>query len=104
MAKHRRTLATERSQPNRRTSQSSCPRPQRRCRVAHGKEDHLTARELSQQAHEHSMNALKLAEELTKEHGKVQQIIDGWRNQIMAQVKILIRPNGPYRVEAPERR
>jgi hypothetical protein len=38
--------------------------------VAHGKGDHLTARELSQQAHEHSMNALKLAEELTKEHGK----------------------------------
>jgi hypothetical protein len=34
--------------------------------VAHGKGDHLTAHELSQQAHEHSMNALKLAEELAK--------------------------------------
>jgi hypothetical protein len=32
--------------------------------VAHGKGDHLTAHELSKQAHEHSMNALKLAEEL----------------------------------------
>jgi hypothetical protein len=35
--------------------------------VAHGKGDHLTAHELSQQAHEHSMNALKLAEELAGE-------------------------------------
>jgi hypothetical protein len=35
--------------------------------VAHGKGDHLTAHELSQQAHEHSMNALKLAEELARE-------------------------------------
>ena len=26
--------------------------------VAHGKEDHLTAHELSKQAHEHSMNAV----------------------------------------------
>jgi hypothetical protein len=33
--------------------------------VAHGKEDHLTAHELSQQAHEHSMNAHRLAEELS---------------------------------------
>jgi hypothetical protein len=32
--------------------------------VAHGKEDHLTAHELSKQAHEHSMNVHKLAEEL----------------------------------------
>jgi hypothetical protein len=35
--------------------------------VAHGKGDHLTAQELSRQAHEQSMNALKLAEELAKE-------------------------------------
>jgi hypothetical protein len=34
--------------------------------VAHGKGDHLTAHELSQQAHEHSMNALKLAEEFAR--------------------------------------
>jgi hypothetical protein len=32
--------------------------------VAPGKEDHLTAHELSKQAHEHSMNVHKLAEEL----------------------------------------
>jgi hypothetical protein len=32
--------------------------------TAHGKSDHLTAHELSQQAHEHSMNALKLSQEL----------------------------------------
>jgi hypothetical protein len=32
--------------------------------TAHGKGDHLTAHELSNQAHEHSMNAYKLAEEL----------------------------------------
>jgi hypothetical protein len=35
--------------------------------VAHGKGDHLTAHELSRQAHEHSMNALKLAEELARQ-------------------------------------
>jgi hypothetical protein len=35
--------------------------------VAHGKGDHLTAHELSQQALEHSRNALKLAEELARE-------------------------------------
>jgi hypothetical protein len=35
--------------------------------AAHGKGDHLTAHELSKQAHEHSMNALKLAEELARE-------------------------------------
>ncbi len=34
--------------------------------VAHSKGDHLTAHELSKQAHEHSMNALKLAEELAR--------------------------------------
>jgi fructose-1,6-bisphosphatase/sedoheptulose 1,7-bisphosphatase-like protein len=38
--------------------------------VAHGKGDHLTAHELSTQAHEHSMNALKLAEELANEGKK----------------------------------
>jgi hypothetical protein len=38
--------------------------------VAHGKGDHLTAHELSTQAHEHSMNALKLAEEIAKEGTK----------------------------------
>src|SRR6202035_5789669 len=32
--------------------------------VAHGKGDHLTAHELTKQAHEHSMNVHKLAEEL----------------------------------------
>ena len=34
--------------------------------VAHGKGDHLTAHELSVQAHEHSINARKLSEELVK--------------------------------------
>ncbi len=32
--------------------------------VAHGKGDHLTAHELTKQAHEHTMNVSKLAEEL----------------------------------------
>jgi hypothetical protein len=32
--------------------------------TAHGKGDHLTAHELSEQAHEHSMNAYKHAKEL----------------------------------------
>jgi hypothetical protein len=32
--------------------------------AAHGKEDHLTAHELSKQALEHSMNAHKLSEEV----------------------------------------
>lgn len=32
--------------------------------AAHGKKDSLTAYELTRQAHEHSLNALKLAEEL----------------------------------------
>jgi hypothetical protein len=39
--------------------------------VAHGKEDHLTAHELSQQAHEHSMNVHKLAEELVTKDEKL---------------------------------
>ncbi len=34
--------------------------------VAHGKGDHLTAHELTLQAHEHSTNARKLSEELAK--------------------------------------
>jgi len=38
--------------------------------VAHGKGDHLTAHELSKQAHEQSMNALRLAEELAREAKK----------------------------------
>jgi hypothetical protein len=38
--------------------------------VAHGKGDHLTAHELSQRAHEYSINALKLAEELAREAQK----------------------------------
>ena len=38
--------------------------------VAHGKADHLTAHELTKQAHEHSVNALKLAEELASKAGK----------------------------------
>ncbi len=38
--------------------------------VAHGKGDHLTAHELSRQAHEHSMNALKLSEELASKGEK----------------------------------
>jgi hypothetical protein len=37
--------------------------------VAHGKGDHLTAHELTKQAHEHSMQARKASEELVKEHG-----------------------------------
>ena len=38
--------------------------------VAHGKGDHLTAHELSVQAHEHSTNARKLSEELAAKGGK----------------------------------
>ena len=38
--------------------------------VAHGKEDHLTAHELSRQAHEHSMNVRKLAEEVAPSETK----------------------------------
>ena len=38
--------------------------------TAHGKGDHLTAHELSTQAHEHSMNAHKLSEELAAKPGK----------------------------------
>ena len=38
--------------------------------VARGKADHLTAHELGKQAHEHSMNAHKLSEELAATHGK----------------------------------
>jgi hypothetical protein len=38
--------------------------------TAHGKGDHLTAHELSKQAHEHSMNAQKLSQELAVEQGK----------------------------------
>jgi hypothetical protein len=38
--------------------------------VAHDKGDHLTARELSKQAHEHSMNAYKLAKELLSKHAE----------------------------------
>jgi hypothetical protein len=38
-------------------------RPRRRCRPWQGG-DHLTAHELTRQAHEHSMSAYKLAEEL----------------------------------------
>jgi hypothetical protein len=34
--------------------------------VAHGKGDHLTGHELTRQAHEHSLNAHKLSEELAK--------------------------------------
>jgi hypothetical protein len=37
---------------------------------AHGKGDHLTAHELTRQAHEHSMNALKLSEELEASQSK----------------------------------
>jgi hypothetical protein len=32
--------------------------------VSHGKGDHLTAHELSRQAHEHSLNVRRLVEEL----------------------------------------
>ena len=35
--------------------------------VAHGKQDHLVAHELTVQAHEHSSNAKKLADELHAE-------------------------------------
>jgi hypothetical protein len=34
--------------------------------TAHGKGDHLTAHELTKQAHEHSLNASRLSEELAK--------------------------------------
>jgi hypothetical protein len=34
--------------------------------AAHGKGDHLSAHELSRQAHEHSLNAHKLSAELAK--------------------------------------
>jgi len=40
--------------------------------VAHGKEDHLTAHELSNQAHEHSMNVHKLTQELGQKTGPIQ--------------------------------
>jgi hypothetical protein len=38
--------------------------------VAHGKGDHLTAHDLTKQAHEHSMNVRKLAEELASKDAK----------------------------------
>jgi hypothetical protein len=38
--------------------------------AAHDKGDYLTAHELSKQAHEHSLNAHKLSQELAAEHGK----------------------------------
>ena len=38
--------------------------------VAHGKGDHLTAHELTKQAHEHSMNARKLSEEIVMKEAK----------------------------------
>ena len=38
--------------------------------VAHGKGDHLTAHELTKQAHEHSMNVHKLAEALAAKDTK----------------------------------
>ena len=38
--------------------------------VAHSKGDHLTGHELSRQAHEHSMNVHKLAEELAAKDAK----------------------------------
>ena len=41
--------------------------------VAHGKEDHLTAHELSKQAHEHSMNVHKLTQELGQKIGPIQR-------------------------------
>ena len=41
--------------------------------VAHGKEDHLTAHELSKQAHVHSMYVHKLTQELGQETGPIQR-------------------------------
>jgi hypothetical protein len=41
--------------------------------TAHGQGDHLTAQELSKQAHEHSMNANKLVEELGTKAARIQQ-------------------------------
>ena len=38
--------------------------------AAHSKGDHLTAHELSKQAHEHSTNAYKLSEQLAAEIAK----------------------------------
>ena len=40
--------------------------------VARGKADHLTAHELSKQAHEHSMNVHKLTQELGEKTGPFQ--------------------------------
>jgi hypothetical protein len=41
--------------------------------VAHGKGDHLTARERTKQAHEHSMNVHKIAEELATKDAQVRE-------------------------------
>jgi len=38
--------------------------------VAHGKGDYLSAHELTKQAHEHSVNAYKLAQELVHRQGQ----------------------------------
>ena len=38
--------------------------------AAHGKGDHLSAHELSTQAHEHSMNAFKYSETFAQENAK----------------------------------
>jgi hypothetical protein len=42
--------------------------------VAHGKGDHLSAHELTKQAHEHSMNAYKLSEELASKVAKPSKV------------------------------
>ena len=41
--------------------------------VAHGKEDHLSAHELSERAHQHSLNAHKLTQEIAMEKAKTQK-------------------------------
>jgi hypothetical protein len=42
--------------------------------VAHGKEDHLTAEELSKQAYEHSMNVHRLSQELSQKTAQSQGV------------------------------
>jgi hypothetical protein len=42
--------------------------------TAHGQGDHLTAHELTKQAHEDSMNALKHSEELVSEVAKSKKV------------------------------
>jgi hypothetical protein len=42
--------------------------------TAHGKGDHLSAHELTRQAHEHSTNAQKYSEQLAREAEKLSKV------------------------------